>query len=81
MILNDKLKRKKKKLSGGNGYLGGLLSKYSTAAAIDEQPIKPSVQVDHTQLLIDGKFVDAASGECFSLSFHSLPIYSLNKKI
>jgi len=29
------------------------------------------VQVDHTQLLIDGKFVDAASGECFSLSFHS----------
>lgn len=65
MILNDKLKRKKKKLSGGNGYLGGLLSKYSTAAAIDEQPIKPSVQVDHTQLLIDGKFVDAASGKTF----------------
>ncbi|GAU45868.1 hypothetical protein TSUD_187010 [Trifolium subterraneum] len=50
---------------GGNGYLGGLLSKYSTAAAFDEQPIKPSVQVEHTQLLIDGKFVDAAAGKTF----------------
>jgi aldehyde dehydrogenase (NAD+) len=56
---------KKKKNSGGNGYLGGLLSKYSTAAAFDEQTIKPSVQVEHTQLLIDGKFVDAAAGEYF----------------
>lgn len=45
--------------------MGGLLSKYSTAAAVEEQPIKPTVQVDHTQLLIDGKFVDAASGEYF----------------
>jgi aldehyde dehydrogenase (NAD+) len=50
---------------GGNGYLGGLLSKYSTAAAFDEQTIKPSVQVEHTQLLIDGKFVDAAAGKTF----------------
>ncbi|KOM28287.1 hypothetical protein LR48_Vigan511s011000, partial [Vigna angularis] len=39
-------------------------SKYSTAAAIEE-PIKPSVQVEYNQLLIDGKFVDAASGKTF----------------
>ncbi|WVZ24191.1 hypothetical protein V8G54_002735 [Vigna mungo] len=49
---------------GGNSYLGSRLSKYSTAAAIEE-PIKPSVQVEYTQLLIDGKFVDAASGKTF----------------
>ncbi|CAK8561662.1 unnamed protein product [Lathyrus sativus] len=47
------------------GYRGGLLAKYSTAAIVDEQPIKPSVQVEHTQLLINGKFVDAASGKTF----------------
>ncbi|CAI8595222.1 unnamed protein product [Vicia faba] len=51
---------------GGNGgYRGGLLAKYSTAAVVDEQPIKPLVQVEHTGLLIDGKFVDAASGKTF----------------
>ncbi|TKY58631.1 Aldehyde dehydrogenase family 2 member B4 [Spatholobus suberectus] len=49
---------------GGNGYLGSSHCKYSTAAAIEE-PIKPAVQVEHTQLLIDGKFVDAASGKTF----------------
>ncbi|XP_027360660.1 aldehyde dehydrogenase family 2 member B7, mitochondrial-like isoform X2 [Abrus precatorius] len=38
--------------------------KYSTAAAIGE-PIKPPVKVENTQLLIDGKFVDAASGKTF----------------
>ena len=66
--------------SGGRGgYLGSGLSKYSTAAAIEE-PIKPSVAVEHTQLLIDGKFVDAASGLfsfslCLSPShFHHLDI-------
>ncbi|CAI8600539.1 unnamed protein product [Vicia faba] len=51
---------------GGNGgYRGGLLAKYSTAAVVDEQPIKPLVQVEHIGLLIDGKFVDAASGKTF----------------
>lgn len=48
-------------ISGGSGALGGGLSKFSTAAATEE-PIKPAVRVEHTQLLIDGKFVDAASG-------------------
>ncbi|KAL5079271.1 hypothetical protein RYX36_007692 [Vicia faba] len=51
---------------GGNGdYRGGLLAKYSTTTVVDEQPIKPLVQVEHTGLLIDGKFVDAASGKTF----------------
>ncbi|TKY69849.1 Aldehyde dehydrogenase family 2 member B7 [Spatholobus suberectus] len=49
---------------GASGALGTRLSKYSTAAAIEE-PIKPPVYVKHTQLLIDGKFVDAASGKTF----------------
>ncbi|KAL2349392.1 hypothetical protein Fmac_003392 [Flemingia macrophylla] len=49
---------------GGSGVLGTRLNKFSTAAAIEE-PIKPPVKVEHTQLLIDGKFVDAASGKTF----------------
>ncbi|KAG5067925.1 hypothetical protein JHK85_000302 [Glycine max] len=49
---------------GGSGALGAGLSKFSTAAAIEE-PIKPPVKVEHTQLLIDGKFVDAATGKTF----------------
>ncbi|KAE9607899.1 putative oxidoreductase [Lupinus albus] len=49
---------------GGSAILGARVSKYSTDAAIEE-PIKPSVQVEHTQLLINGKFVDAASGKTF----------------
>ncbi|KAM3706428.1 hypothetical protein ACJW31_03G151300 [Castanea mollissima] len=32
---------------------------------MSEVPITPSVQVKYTQLLIDGKFVDAASGKTF----------------
>ncbi|XP_027360661.1 aldehyde dehydrogenase family 2 member B7, mitochondrial-like isoform X3 [Abrus precatorius] len=50
-------------LIGGSGSLG-TGHKYSTAAAIGE-PIKPPVKVENTQLLIDGKFVDAASGKTF----------------
>ncbi|XP_058193204.1 benzaldehyde dehydrogenase, mitochondrial-like isoform X1 [Rhododendron vialii] len=50
---------------GKNSYLGRGGWKYSTAAAIEE-PIKPSLTIDHTQLLINGKFVDAASGKTFS---------------
>ncbi|KAL5552913.1 hypothetical protein UlMin_040314 [Ulmus minor] len=40
------------------------IANYSTASAIEE-PINPSVNVDYTKLLIDGKFVDAASGKTF----------------
>ncbi|RYR65071.1 hypothetical protein Ahy_A03g011066 isoform A [Arachis hypogaea] len=52
-------------LSGGKGYLGTGFSRYSTATALEEEPIKPAVQVEHTQLLIGGKFVDALSGKTF----------------
>lgn len=70
------------KLSGGNSYLGSRLCKYSTAAAIEE-PIKPAVQVEYTQLLIDGKFVDAASGACFfvCLFCESCFLFWLSKKV
>ncbi|XP_059449147.1 benzaldehyde dehydrogenase, mitochondrial-like [Corylus avellana] len=40
------------------------INRFSTSVAIEE-PITPPVQIDHTQLLIDGKFVDAASGKTF----------------
>ncbi|RYR65070.1 hypothetical protein Ahy_A03g011066 isoform C [Arachis hypogaea] len=50
---------------GGKGYLGTGFSRYSTATALEEEPIKPAVQVEHTQLLIGGKFVDALSGKTF----------------
>ena len=42
---------------GGNRYI------YSHAAEV----IKPSVSIELKQLLIDGKFVDAASGKDYSL--------------
>lgn len=38
---------------------------YSTATAATAEAIKPSVSIGLTQLLIDGKFVDAASGKTF----------------
>ena len=39
---------------------------------MSEVPIKPPVEVKYTQLLIDGKFVDAASGNVdeFGLKLH-----------
>ncbi|PON98931.1 Succinylglutamate-semialdehyde dehydrogenase [Trema orientale] len=40
------------------------IGNYSTAAATEEL-IKPSVSIDYTKLLIDGKFVDSASGKTF----------------
>ncbi|XP_021299231.1 aldehyde dehydrogenase family 2 member B7, mitochondrial-like [Herrania umbratica] len=40
------------------------INSFSTPAAIDE-PISPSIQIDHTELLINGQFVDAASGKTF----------------
>lgn len=38
---------------------------YSVAAETIAEPIKPAVSINLTQLLIDGKFVDAASGKTF----------------
>ncbi|XP_068332332.1 aldehyde dehydrogenase family 2 member B7, mitochondrial-like [Pyrus communis] len=40
------------------------IGKYSTDASI-ESPISPSVKVNNTQLLINGQFVDSASGKTF----------------
>lgn len=40
------------------------LSRYSTSAAVDEL-ITPAVEIKHTQLLINGQFVNAASGKTF----------------
>ncbi|KAK3158993.1 hypothetical protein QOZ80_2AG0144320 [Eleusine coracana subsp. coracana] len=37
-----------------------------TGAAPNDEPIQPSVEIKHTQLLINGNFVDAASGKTFS---------------
>ncbi|KAJ9176414.1 hypothetical protein P3X46_011727 [Hevea brasiliensis] len=54
--------------SGGrNSSLGRGISRYSNAAAATaaEGPIIPSVAVNYTQLLINGQFVDAASGKTF----------------
>ncbi|XWS68981.1 hypothetical protein CRYUN_Cryun04dG0140500 [Craigia yunnanensis] len=43
--------------------VGRMFSSYSTAAV--NNPITPSVEVNYTQLLINGNFVDSASGKTF----------------
>ncbi|KAL6838603.1 hypothetical protein ACP4OV_031560 [Aristida adscensionis] len=49
---------------GTRGLLPGVLQRFSTAAAAEE-PISPPVQVNYTKLLINGDFVDSASGKTF----------------
>ncbi|KAK8615931.1 hypothetical protein V6N13_017501 [Hibiscus sabdariffa] len=44
--------------------VGGVVSGYSTSFAVD-RPITPSIKVKCTQLLINGNFVDSASGKTF----------------
>ncbi|TVU28363.1 hypothetical protein EJB05_19879, partial [Eragrostis curvula] len=47
---------------------GAPLQRFSTAqaaAAATDEPIQPLVEIKHTQLLINGNFVDAASGKTF----------------
>lgn len=46
---------------GKNRCLGSSNGRYSTAAAVEEL-ISPPVQISYTQHLINGHFVDAASG-------------------
>ncbi|XP_027923259.1 aldehyde dehydrogenase family 2 member B7, mitochondrial-like isoform X2 [Vigna unguiculata] len=41
------------------------LSGTGASVAADIEPSKPPVQIEHNQLLIDGMFVDAASGKTF----------------
>lgn len=51
--------------TGKRSHLGRIAAyKYSTAAAVEE-PVKPTVNVEHTKLFINGRFVDAASGKTF----------------
>ncbi|KAK3440029.1 hypothetical protein EUGRSUZ_B00357 [Eucalyptus grandis] len=50
--------------SGRNHGVGSSISRYSTAAAVEEL-ISPPVQISYTQHLINGHFVDAASGRTF----------------
>lgn len=54
--------------SGRNRSRGRSIYRYSTAAAVEE-PITPPVQAIYTQHLINGQFVDAASGIFFFSQF------------
>ncbi|PSS07801.1 Aldehyde dehydrogenase family 2 member like [Actinidia chinensis var. chinensis] len=49
---------------GRNSSLRRGVHRFSTAALIEE-PITPPVQINHTKLLINGQFVDSASGKTF----------------
>lgn len=49
----------------------------SAAAAAAEDPITPPVKVDYTQLLINGQFVDSASGD-LSIKSISYMLYFLS---
>ncbi|XP_058114909.1 benzaldehyde dehydrogenase, mitochondrial-like [Magnolia sinica] len=51
-------------LEGRYARWGRGICRFGTAAAIEE-PITPPVQVNYTKLLIDGQFVDSASGKTF----------------
>ena len=46
------------------------MNRFSTATAAVEEPISPPVQINYTKLLINGQFVDSASGNPFSVQRH-----------
>ncbi|KAL0695286.1 hypothetical protein Bca4012_062466 [Brassica carinata] len=50
-------------LRGKNSNVNRGAHRYSNLAAAAEDTITPPVKVEHTQLLIHGKFVDSASGQ------------------
>lgn len=52
--------------SGRGPVLASGSQRFGTAAALDE-PITPPVEVKYTKLLINGQFVDSASGEIETL--------------
>ncbi|GAA0159760.1 dehydrogenase [Lithospermum erythrorhizon] len=65
LISRSLMKASVPKLSNGRNYrLERGIRRFSKATAL-EDPIKPSVKVEYTQLLINGQFVDAASGKTF----------------
>lgn len=49
----------------GGGGQSRLISRYNSTVAAVEDPITPPVSVKYNQLLINGQFVDAASGKTF----------------
>ncbi|KAL5723675.1 aldehyde dehydrogenase (NAD(+)) [Ranunculus cassubicifolius] len=50
---------------GRNAGLSRTIARFSSTAVAAEEPVSPNVQVEHTKLFINGKFVDAASGKTF----------------
>ncbi|KAI3887380.1 hypothetical protein MKX03_002784 [Papaver bracteatum] len=50
--------------AGNNARWERSISRFSTSAATEE-PITPNVEIKHTKLLINGQFVDSASGKTF----------------
>ncbi|XP_076947661.1 aldehyde dehydrogenase family 2 member B4, mitochondrial-like [Bidens hawaiensis] len=50
--------------NGSRSNLGTDVQRFTTSAALEE-PITPPVRIHDTQLLINGKFVDSASGKTF----------------
>lgn len=56
------------KFAGHYFSWGRGINRFCTSVAIEE-PITPPVQIDHTQLLINGQFVDAVSGSPHSMIF------------
>jgi hypothetical protein len=53
---------------GTRGLLPGIFQRFSTAVAAEE-PISPPVQVNYTKLLINGDFVESASGMYMYVTF------------
>ncbi|GFP95454.1 aldehyde dehydrogenase family 2 member b4 mitochondrial [Phtheirospermum japonicum] len=51
-------------LSGRTYGFGRGINRFTTAA-VREEPITPRVQINYTKLLINGQFVDSASGKTF----------------
>lgn len=49
----------------GRYFSSGRSSSHFSASVAIEKPITPTVRIDHTNLLINGQFVDAVSGKTF----------------
>ena len=65
-------------MRGGAGQ-SRLIGRYKSTLAAVEDPITPPVSVKYNQLLINGQFVDAASGmNFFSSLIFSLEFYTIN---
>ncbi|KAL5725195.1 aldehyde dehydrogenase (NAD(+)) [Ranunculus cassubicifolius] len=64
-LVSQSLRSSLLSLGGRNVNYQRGICRYGTAAAATEEPITPPVHVNYTQLLINGKFVDAASGKTF----------------